>query len=768
MLLNPLLLLAGLLAVASPVAIHMMRRTPPRPLKWAATRFLRAAHASSKNRLRLQDLILLILRCLVVALLGLALARPMLSGWLGASFAAVGLEKRRAIILIDTSLSMQQTDGGVKLIDAAREAARSVARSLPAGSVAMVWRFDDRVDAAIPEPISSLAAIDAAIDATRASDRVGNLTSAIGRVSQIASPEKPIELFVITDFQRGTFTSGGGLESIQRALRESSQNVRLTLVPVGSMQGSADSAVRPNRSIDSISLADGIATTARPIRIRVDVSRFGAAQSDAPSNFDSAMVRLSARKVDASGVAQIQSLTLDQKSIPFSLSDSRGSGVRGSGVRGSGVSGSGILSARISEPGDYLITAAIDADTLVGDDASSMLIRVRPTFRIGVVTTSAGFGASVATDAPDFFARRALATPGEADSLRFVDIDPSQLETTDLSSIDVLAVFEPRDWSAKTNQSLSSFVDQGGTLLVVPGKETQGIQNSFQGFAAASILPADWSLLTTNSVMRLDESSLDHPVMSLWKSPDSGGVGAIEVAWRLGLKPRANAAVVLRAIDGVPLIVERKIGGGYVLMFGTTLDRIGSNLPLRPGVFVPLLTRAVARGQGFLVDARNPKIGTIVSSAASIQMESSVSAELILRGPISQSPVDQDQRTSAEIAAPIRVIEGRFVAQTDDVRLAGLYEWVASGRVVGAANVVRDSAESDTTLLNADERRSLSQSGVRTSPAPEIGRASSGTEAAGLVLLALILLATAELYFSRRFSPTGNEVAVKTTSGGAS
>ena len=73
--LNPIML-AGLAAVSVPIIIHLLNRRKFQKVVWAAMRFLQTSVEKNQKRMRIEDLILLALRCLLLALLALALARP--------------------------------------------------------------------------------------------------------------------------------------------------------------------------------------------------------------------------------------------------------------------------------------------------------------------------------------------------------------------------------------------------------------------------------------------------------------------------------------------------------------------------------------------------------------------------------------------------------------------------------------------------------------------------------------------------------------------
>ena len=72
-------LLLGTLLIGIPIALHLVMRQQPKQLQFPAVRFIRKRHEANRRTLRLRHWILLLLRCLVLALFALALARPSVS-----------------------------------------------------------------------------------------------------------------------------------------------------------------------------------------------------------------------------------------------------------------------------------------------------------------------------------------------------------------------------------------------------------------------------------------------------------------------------------------------------------------------------------------------------------------------------------------------------------------------------------------------------------------------------------------------------------------
>src|SRR4051794_15344844 len=71
-------ILFGLAAVSIPVFIHLLHRQRTTPIKWGAMQFLLESKLQQKRRKRVDHWLLLLLRMAAVALVVLALARPLL------------------------------------------------------------------------------------------------------------------------------------------------------------------------------------------------------------------------------------------------------------------------------------------------------------------------------------------------------------------------------------------------------------------------------------------------------------------------------------------------------------------------------------------------------------------------------------------------------------------------------------------------------------------------------------------------------------------
>ena len=71
-------LLWGIAAISVPIIIHLLNRRRFRRVPWAAMRFLRVSVEQNQRRMKIEDWILLLVRCGLVALLALLMARPVM------------------------------------------------------------------------------------------------------------------------------------------------------------------------------------------------------------------------------------------------------------------------------------------------------------------------------------------------------------------------------------------------------------------------------------------------------------------------------------------------------------------------------------------------------------------------------------------------------------------------------------------------------------------------------------------------------------------
>ncbi len=98
--------LAGIAAIGLPVYVHLLRQYRQKPVPFSSLMFFEKRTQSSIKHRRLKYLLLFTLRCLFVALLVLAFARP----YIHSTTIAHANDGRTVVIAVDNSFSMRQGD----------------------------------------------------------------------------------------------------------------------------------------------------------------------------------------------------------------------------------------------------------------------------------------------------------------------------------------------------------------------------------------------------------------------------------------------------------------------------------------------------------------------------------------------------------------------------------------------------------------------------------------------------------------------------------
>src|SRR5438034_9978312 len=101
------LFLFGALAVSLPIIFHLIRRTTREKVPFSSLMFLLPSPPRLTRRSRIEHILLLLLRCLVLCLLALGFSRPFIKKALPPAPPAAA---RRILLLVDTSASMRRAN----------------------------------------------------------------------------------------------------------------------------------------------------------------------------------------------------------------------------------------------------------------------------------------------------------------------------------------------------------------------------------------------------------------------------------------------------------------------------------------------------------------------------------------------------------------------------------------------------------------------------------------------------------------------------------
>lgn len=200
----------GALAIIGPILFHLIRRTTKEVTPFSTLMFLQPTPPRVTKRSRLENLWLLLLRCLALALLALGFARPFVQRELPAEARPAAAGKRQ-VLLLDTSASMQRE----KLWETARAKMEEILRkTTPVDEVALltfdrkahtVMTFDEwktlPPDDRVANALQRLTPLTAGWAATRLDDALIHAAELLEQPSK--AELKPAEIIVVSDLQEG-------------------------------------------------------------------------------------------------------------------------------------------------------------------------------------------------------------------------------------------------------------------------------------------------------------------------------------------------------------------------------------------------------------------------------------------------------------------------------------------------------------------------------------------------------------------------------------
>ena len=288
------LMLIGVLAIAIPVAIHLFGRQRAKVVRFAAVDFLLGSDERVARRLRLRDLLLLLLRALVCLALPLALAKPYTS--CETRGPAVSSGPQAAVIVIDNSLaSGYQIDGSSLLERASARAERIIEQLGPDSEVALVLAAEGS------PPPGELTAdhlkLLADIKALKPVPRLADTTTALRRAAELlaTSPRDARRVFLMTTLVARSFRTSenpwpqdGGPE--------------LTVIDL------ADGDKLPNLAVTRVDVARDPDTGSRGVRVTAEISNF----SDEPAPNVPAKLRIASRVVARGSVSVAANSTVEK------------------------------------------------------------------------------------------------------------------------------------------------------------------------------------------------------------------------------------------------------------------------------------------------------------------------------------------------------------------------------------------------------------------------------------------------------------------------
>lgn len=695
---------AGLAMV--PLLIHLLNRRRYRDEPWAAMQFILSAVQRTRRRLRTEQWILLAVRTVVMALVGLAVARPYLKP--KSALLSVGERRVDRVIVLDDSLSMRAgTSAEPSALEVAKSAIdRLMERSAGSGGFALVTASRP-ARAWFDQPVQDRLAVRQAVESIggtwAASDLHGALEQADAILSRSTAPPEAREIYVFSDF-------------CERDLKELPGSAESPFAPVVSASRivlfRSTSGSRPNRAVTDLRVVGQPALLNGAAEIRAEVT-----------NFSTHEMAATALSLHVAG---------------------REAGRKALGPLAGGGKATVEFHIALAPGAVHVIEAMLnrsDEDWLPDDDRRRLAVDVPPRWRVLLVETRAAHGRS---DHSLFYYQLALggidSAPSNGSPFDVTQVEPVQFRDVVLKDYDVVVVADWATLQPGDFERLRRFVTLGGGLIAFCGTgEDEVSAATLNGILPVRLLDV-YQAPTDAPPPTLMLADPRHPVLGDFAGQQRNILGRAHVtAWRR-IQPEANESRLDRVIDtssGDPVLLTAEVGSGRIALWLTSADMSWTNFPAKPD-FLPLMMNLT----GFVAGDRNSGRNVLVGEALSGRVS------LVESGRIEFTLPDKTRQR----AEPDRdEWGGRWKLR--DTAEPGVYEWTR-GAMRDAYCVNVDTAESD--LRRADSRRVAQAFGDRSicvdSSEPAAMAGETGVREWGWMLAVILLLtATTESLLGRLF-----------------
>ncbi len=650
------LMLWGAAAAALPIAAHLMHRRAVNRITFPTIRLLHEAAASQSRLFRLRRLLLLLLRCIAIALITLAFARPI---WTDVPVSAAGNGNKAAVVVVlDVSASTAQRSGGISAIERLRGAAQNALTDgdadVEAGDIVYAGAHPE---AAFPQLVPNLQSLRDELRRAEPTQQRADLLAAVGLASDLLADHKgPRRITVVSDMQKTNWA-----ELLATPLAESlaQRSIRLTIA-------APPTASAPvNAALSNPHLQPGRPLATRPAQLIATLTDFTAQQRT---------VEVTA-EIDGHFAGSRRVTTQPNQPIEFAFE------------------------VTFDTAGEHRVTLTIPDDDFAADNRVYLIARVSQRVPIVVV----GDDDAAEPTGTTFFLTRALAPHGDAtDPLDVRHLRSDQLNAAALADTEAVLIGDIGALIPGAVAALRDYTAGGGGVLMFCGTGPVGANATVlqQSAGAEPLVP--WTpvgardLASSEGALAITDGAWSSPALLAFdeRSQDSLAHIRFKRIFTAG-SPRTTAATLLRFADSSPALSVQSFRRGKFALANFSPEPASGDLVQQP-IFVALVHS--------LVDDLRPRDDghrSITVGKSLIHSLPLVSATEELR------VLDPDGRVATASVTPGKSSTTVNLSMTT---LPGFYTVERSGKPVAGYAANLDERESDLRTVDAAQLASLAAS----------------------------------------------------------
>ncbi|MDA1007629.1 MAG: BatA domain-containing protein [Planctomycetota bacterium] len=633
---SPLLAWIALSTVVVPVIIHLLLRRRRTPVAWAAMELLARAIRRSARRSKIEQILLLAARCLLILVVGAAIADPHWSNDLG----SIRRTPQTILIVIDQGVASQATFQGKTLLDRSKawiaKEMESIASDDLVGVIAMagnqplVWPPSGD-HAAVLAVIQDLTALDLA-----------------------ALPRSAMEWASRENISFSSTIEGAGRETVYWLASGWTE---------GTLLSQEDTSVAEAReAVDrahNTKLLGPANTSGNDVWVRrVSTTRHGPLSHEGEVDLrvqaerrSDSLERLSTN-VDAKAVDRTQT-----KTAPLVFESAQ-----------STATANITITIPPDQEGDIGIRVRLPQDDQPADNDSFAVCGQEGVMRVLIADRQRFRRVTMEDTPPAHWVTRAL-DPTNDGSMQIDLVDPSTLDTGIPSDAHTICVLQPDLVSHEGWKSLASAVRLGATVIVTPapdGGQDEWVHR-FRAVFGGECVSEPIRVAEFETPTPLNSKQPNSPLLALLSTELSDLATPVEISRALSLQGSERWIPIVTKSDDTPLVVAGHPEGssGLVVVFGVPFDTTWSSLPTKP-LIVPLLQEIIRQSAADNLEAMHYTLGG--SGVKQLQRSDMHSLRLLA------SRIDKEQSND-------RLSVDRDGKLRRPVDRAGLYEALDAGGV---------------------------------------------------------------------------------------
>ncbi|MDQ3022059.1 MAG: BatA domain-containing protein [Bacteroidota bacterium] len=557
--LNPAILI-GLTAIAIPILIHLLNLRKIRKVEFSTLMFLKEIQKSKMRRIKLKQILLLLLRIFAIIFLVLSFSRPVYEGFAGNQDAA---SKSTSLIFIDNSFSMDARDNDGLYLNQAKESVKKILDAHKESDDIYLIPFSNIPFKDEKYLFDNFKELLDSLDNTKIGYKLSSVNEALSLSDKILNESKNSkkEIFIISDFQKNNFGSDMALSNDFKNIQDNS--VSTYLIKIGERTVN-------NLSLDSLIFVSKIIEKDRDVKLKIFLNNH--------SQFDlrNKTINLYIEN-ELKGEKAVDVNSFEKKEIEFSFKPDKSGSI------------SGVIELAQSEFKD---------DELIQDNKYYFTLYIPGRFNIGFIEENSS----------DFkFLDLAFQTVSKilSDSVNrrseLFNINYESSINENIFRNNVLFISNKKSFTDAEADILKNYISGGGGTFFFLGKDID--VNNYNNTIFNKINPLRIDKINidmaVNENLKFDKVDFEHPVLSevfqnqkLNITADKFNIESpkINSYYELLINDNSNSIITLN--NNKPFLVESKLSKGKIIICSVPATNDLSDFPLK-SIFVPLIIRSV-------------------------------------------------------------------------------------------------------------------------------------------------------------------------------